>query len=153
MRTLALTAVSANNIYEQDYVVHQFIVEKLRGPVAVHDLGWASYGNENYVFDMLGLASEEARRARPAGDLTALNPLIKAHGIKLAVLYRDWWLKHTPSDWQCVGQLYLSRKRGSPARSMIEFCAVEPQYADEIRKLLREFKPSLPPGVKLDIQS
>ncbi len=91
MRTLALSAVSANNIYEQDYVVHRFIVEKLRGPVAIHDLGLASYGNDNYVFDMLGLGSEEARRARPPGDLMALNPLIKAHGIKLAVLYRDWW--------------------------------------------------------------
>ncbi len=36
---------------------------------------------------------------------------------------------------------------------MIEFCAVEPKYADEIRRLLREFKPNLPPGVRLDIQS
>jgi hypothetical protein len=151
LRTLVLSPVSANNIYEQDRVVHRFVVEKLRGPVAVHDLGWASYHNENYVFDMLGLGSEEARRARPRNDLSALNPLIKAHGIKLAVLYRDWWLKNTPPDWQCVGQLHLSRRKGSPARSMIEFCATMPEYADEIRRLLREFKADLPPGVRLDV--
>jgi hypothetical protein len=149
IRLAVLTPVSANNIYEQQYMMHRFITETARQPVAVADLGYTSYRNDNYVFDMLGLGSEEARRER--SDLRKLNRIIQARHIKFAIFYTNWWLKNMPPDWQCVGALHLSRMRGSPARSVMDFCATRPEYAEELRQLLRDFQSRLPARIRLDI--
>jgi hypothetical protein len=149
IRFAALSPFSANNIYEQQYNMRRFIVDFAKQPVAVSDLGYTSYRNDNYIFDMLGLGSEEARTA--GSDLTKLEPLIKAHGIKFAIFYQSWWLKNQPPAWRCIGALGLSRKKGAAARTTMDFCATDPQYEAELRTLLEAFKKSLPPPVKLEI--
>jgi hypothetical protein len=151
IRLTALSPVSANNIYEQQYQMHRFIVDHVKQPVAVADLGFTSYRNDNYVFDLLGLGSEEARTAKPKSDLTSIDRFIQARGIKFVIFYQNWWLVNKPADWQCVGAIHLSRHKGSPARATMDFCVTRPQYADELRRLLAEFRPDLPPRIRLDI--
>jgi len=151
IRLTALSPVSANNIYEQQYQMHRFIVDHVKQPVAVADLGFTSYRNDNYVFDLLGLGSEEARTAKPKADLTAIDKFVQARGIKFAIFYQNWWLVNKPAGWQCVGAMHLSRHKGSPARATMDFCATAPQYADELRGLLAEFRRDLPPRIGLDI--
>jgi len=39
--------VASNNIYEQQYQMHRFVVDYYKRPVAVNDLGYVSYKNHN----------------------------------------------------------------------------------------------------------
>jgi hypothetical protein len=151
LRLTALTPMAANNIYEQQYMMHSFIVDEYRAPVAVNDLGWTSYQNDNYVFDLTGLGSEEARLAEPRGSLRALDPFLQKRGIKLAMIYKSWFTLGMPENWQCVGTMYLSRKARSAAYSAVQFCATDRNHADEIRNHLLAFRRTLPARIKLDV--
>ncbi len=64
--TLA-TPLAMNNLYERQYQMGRFARDHWRAPVAVNDPGWVSYRNPNYVLDLGGLASLEARRSRAMG--------------------------------------------------------------------------------------
>ena len=49
MRSLLKTPTATNNIYEQHYQMHLFAVDFYKRNIAVNDLGYVSYRNENYV--------------------------------------------------------------------------------------------------------
>jgi hypothetical protein len=103
------TAISANNIFEQQYQMHRFVQDYYREPVAINDLGWVAYENPQYVLDLWGLASLEALQAR----MTATNPawmdeLARKHNVKLAIIYDSWFRKKPPA-WKAVAVMELSK--------------------------------------------
>ena len=51
-------------IHLQQYQMQRFAKEFLDRNVAVNDLGWVVWGNDNYVLDLYGLANHEARHLR-----------------------------------------------------------------------------------------
>lgn len=143
--------IAGNNIYEQQYQMHRFVTEFWKQPVAVNDLGWVSYANENHVLDLWGLASKEAlvaRKNRKGTDWMA--ELTREKGAGLAMIYTGWF-GGVPPAWERVGTLNLSRIAVTPALGWVDFYATEPTFASDIREKLRQFSATVPPDVVLEI--
>jgi hypothetical protein len=145
--------VAANNIYEQQYQMHRFATEWWKKPLAVNDLGWVTYGNDQYVLDLWGLGSYEALSARKSNaDPVWMKDLAAKHEVGLVMVYENWVPGRT-LGWVKVGELHLSRRRITPADSVVAFFATSEACALEIEQELVEFRKSLPPGVSLITRS
>ncbi|MGH2571021.1 MAG: hypothetical protein ACRDGR_07340, partial [bacterium] len=140
---------ASNNIHEQQHQMHRFAVAYWKAPVAVNDLGWVSYRNDEYVLDLWGLASRRAleeRRSNDPGDW--MTELCASRNVKLAMIYENW-LAGVPSAWIPLADLRLSRNRTSVARSSMTFFALDEDARDRAIPLLEAFEADLPRGVKL----
>jgi hypothetical protein len=140
--------------------MRRFVLEYYQKPVAVNDLGLVSYGNENYVLDLWGLASKEALQDRRKNipPIAWIPGLAERHHVQFAMIYDDWFFSRTPEGryaipegWRKLGELQLGRKRITPAGSRVSFYALTPEAAGEIRPLLLEFRETLPKGVVFDL--
>jgi hypothetical protein len=139
--------IASNNIYEQQYQMHRFAVDYYKKPVAVNDLGYVSYKNDNYVLDLLGLASIEALNYRKSRqDSGWMNMLANENKVGLVMAY-DHWFK-APSNWIKVGELYLGKEKITAAKNKVVFYALGNDAYGEIALKLNEFLPTLPEGVK-----
>jgi hypothetical protein len=149
---LARTPLAANNVYEMTYSVHRFLVEHFHRPVAVNDLGWASYRNDAYVLDIFGLGHDDARRQWLSGRMTTwLDEITEAKAIDLAVVYEGWYGETVPADWTKVAVLRLSRRLVSPAEESVHFYVTRPAAVAEIAAALCRFAPTLPPEPLLTV--
>jgi hypothetical protein len=143
--------VAGNNIHEQQYQMHRFATEFWKRPVAVNDLGWVSYRNDNYVLDLWGLASKEALVARKTRDNSQwMADLATGKGVGLAMIYPAWF-GGIPPSWENVATMKLSRVPVTTALGSVSFYATGPGFAPELRDLLRQFRTTLPPDVILEI--
>lgn len=135
-----VTPVAARGIYEQQYQMHRFAVDYYRQPVAVNDLGWVSYGNPNYVLDLLGLGSEAARqaRARRPVDPDWVSRLVTAHRIGLVMVYADKFAGLIPPTWQPVAELCAPHYI-APELDTVTFYATSPDAATRALDALRAF--------------
>jgi hypothetical protein len=141
------TPLAANNIYQQQYQMHRFVTGWYRAPVAVNDLGWVSFRNDQYVLDLFGLASQEAFHLR----LTQTNSdwmtkMAQQHNVKLAMLYPIWF-GNLPAGWIPLGELHLGRKNITAAQSSVTFYALDQGTATQVQPLLRDFQQTLPSDV------
>lgn len=151
--TLAKTPLAANNVYEMAYTTHRFLVEEHRAPVAVNDLGLASYRNDAYVLDVYGLGNNEARQEWLSGRMHAwLAEATARHGIDLAVLYQGWYGSLLPDNWREVAVLSLSRQRVSPAESAYHFYATSATAVPALAAELCRFAGTLPDGPRLTLR-
>jgi hypothetical protein len=144
----ALVPKASNNIYEQQYQMHRFLTEYFRQDVAVNDIGWTSYRNDNYVLDLWGLGSEQARLAVPKGDLRVLDHLVQQRQIKLAIIYKTAFTNFPPT-WVHLAEMDLSRSRITVGDSEVDFYATKPEYAEQIKELLKSFAHDVPARVRL----
>jgi len=142
---------AANNIYQQQYQMHRFITDYYHRPVGVNDLGWTSYRNPNYVLDLFGLASEEAREARASGEKDWMDHMTKEHHVGLAMIYTNWFRDEIPADWTRIAALHLGGAQFTVADTVVDFYVTNPKDRPAILKALDAFKPTLPPRVTLDI--
>lgn len=141
---------AANNIYEQHYQMHRFATEFYPKPVAINDLGYVAYQNDNYVLDLRGLASQEALNARAvAVDAEWIVDLSERHDVALAMIY-DYWFPQRPENWELVGELHLGRKRITPAGDIVAFYATA-ESREEVLQAARLFRESLPAGVVFEL--
>jgi hypothetical protein len=149
---LFLTPLASNNIFEQQYQMHRFVTEIYQKPVAVNDIGYVSWRNDQAVLDLWGLASQEALELRRAHDfLEGMDELVSEKGVRLAMIYEDWF-PVVPRSWVLLGTLELSGPAVSSARSRVQFFVTEPEAGAEIRDQLREFRQILPPGPRFLLQ-
>ena len=146
-----LTHLGANNIYEQQYQMHRFATEYYDGPVAVTDLGWVSFRNDNYVLDLWGLANRGAAEARLSGDDSFVERLTRAYEVDLAMLYGSWYPDPPVPGWTAVAEMRLGRMRITPAEAAVTFFVVEPDSVARVVALLREFETTLPAGMEMTI--
>ena len=145
--------LAANNIYEQQLQMHYFVDDFYRGPVAVNDLGLASYHNPYPVLDLGGLGSEPARKMLAAHATAAdYEAFVAAHGVHLIMVYQEWFVGSIPDTWQKVGTLYLSHGAVSAAQSEVQFYVTDDATADKVRKELAAFHSTLPPHVDINIE-
>jgi hypothetical protein len=141
--------VASNNIYEQQYQMHRFATEYVRGPVAVNDVGWVSYKNPAYVLDLWGIASRRALRARQAAKSGEwMEQQTRETGAQVAMIYDSWFPRRPPS-WTVLAHLNLSRKVVSAGKRTVTFYATDPSAQSRMLSLLHEFSRTLPAGVKL----
>lgn len=140
--------IAANNIYEQHYQMHRFAVHYHKKPVAVNDLGYVSYKNDNYVLDLWGLASREALvHRRSSRGLEWLNALAKSRDVELAMIYESWF-DGLPEEWIKIGELHLGKRTITPASGTVSFFAMNQNAYIEIVAKLRSFIKTLPPRVE-----
>jgi len=144
--------LASNNIYEQQYQMHRFVTEFYHGPVAVNDIGLVTYKNPNYVLDLVGLSSDEARRLNLNNPTAAdYQALLARHNIHLAMVYDEWFAGKIPANWVKVATLKLSRKVVSVGGSEVQFYATDAATEEKILPELDKFKVELPLGVMLSI--
>lgn len=143
--------IASNNIFEQHYQMHRYVVDYWRKPVAVNDLGYVSYHNDQHVLDLWGLASARALKARMGNEPASwmAGEAVK-HDVKLAMIYPSMFAG-IPDQWEKVAVLRLSHTCVTPAGPEVSFYATVPESATEIRRTLTDFRKSLPVGVALDI--
>jgi hypothetical protein len=154
IRSTWLVPYYSNNIYEQQFQMHRFVNDFYRAPVAVNDLGLVSYHNPNFVLDLGGLASEEARLLRSGGaDADDYQAFVARSGVHLVIVYDEWFEDQIPASWVKVASMDLSRERVSSAESEVQFYATDAPTVSKVRPELQSFSKSLPPGVRLTIYS
>jgi len=146
------TPMASANIYEQQYQMHRFTVDYLKAPVAVNDLGWVAFHNPHYVLDLWGLASLEALRLHNSsgGDPAWMDTLARQHDIRVAMVY-DTWFGEVPRSWVRVARLRLGKPQASAGGDTVTFYVLDPGQVSAVKRLLVQFRPTLPPGVPLEI--
>jgi hypothetical protein len=141
--------LASNNIYEQQYQMHRFAVDYYRKPVAVNDLGYVAYKNDNYVLDLVGLASLEVQKLKRRSKTPEwMNTLTSTHNVKLAMIY-DTWFPIVPDNWDKIAELYLGKEKFSPAENVVSFYLLDREISNEVNVILNKFRKTLPEGVKL----
>jgi len=151
IKRLVKIRVGANEIYEQQYQMHRFATEYYKKPIAVNDLGYVSYQNENYVLDLNGLASLEALRFRSSGaSCKWMNELASRKDVHFAMIY-DSWFKKKPKEWIKVAELDLGRRTIAASGAKVAFYALDKKTADDVSTYILDYKKSLPTGVSLNI--
>jgi len=142
--TLRTTPLASRNIYAQHYQMHRYITEYWHAPVAVNDLGWTSFRNDDYVLDLGGLSSLEALKAsRTANSNDWMDALARKHGVRLAMIYLDWFGR-PPANWVPFGELRLRGPVITPAGSTVTFCALDTEALVRARSLALEYQKTLP---------
>ena len=119
--------------------------------MAANDLGWLTYENPYYVLDLWGLGSEAARRMARRGGLNAqgIGEFVRERGIDLAIVYHRSLLREVPAGWVRVAVMKSRVVTG--ADTDVGFFATSEAPVDELRGLLREFAPTLPYRVELEL--
>jgi hypothetical protein len=146
------TPVASLGIYEQHYQMHRFAADFYKQPVGVNDLGWVSYRNPNYVLDLWGLGSEEARtmRTAAASDPAWLGRLVAAHKVAVAMIYDEWFPGQIPASWRKIAVLKAAR-RITAAFDTVSFYATSADAAPAALAALRDFGRTLPAGTSLTL--
>ena len=144
------TPIAASNIYHQQAQMQRFIHDYYQKPVAVNDLGLATYENDLFVLDLWGLGSSEARILRKNSTSAQwMQQLVEEKEIGLVMIYHDEiWFPDVPESWIKMAELSITGI-ALTARFPVSFFAPNAEQAKLIRPLLREFKDSLPSGSQL----
>ena len=88
--------------------MHRFLTEIYKENIAANDIGLVSYGNENYVLDLWGLASNKAFQLRSLNDDGLwMQDLANEYNVKLVMIY-SFWFKKIPEKWILLGVLQLN---------------------------------------------
>jgi len=149
--TVFTVPLASNNIYCQHYQMRRFITEYYHGSVAANDIGLITYRNDDYVLDLWGLASRKALFHRKNRDNPLwMDMLAKEHNVKFAMIY-DQWFPVIPKGWKPVAELVITRRRISPAFSEVTFYAIGNESSYQVKSLLRQFKKTLPSGIRFTI--
>ena len=148
-RYLHQSAVSSENIYQQQYQMGRFEREYYKKNVAVNDIGLVSYRlpQNIYVLDTAGLASRQSMLQQNK-DVQWTDRFVRDHNAGLAMIYTDW-VQGIPPTWTLMGRFVLGSELISPAEDHVEVYATSVGNPAEIDAELREFQKTLPPGVIL----
>jgi hypothetical protein len=148
VRCTLMTPLAGRGIYEQQYQMHRFAVDFYRQPVAVNDLGWASYRNPNYVLDLWGLGSEAARKARLLDHKPGwLDNLARSRGVGLAMIYSSWFMDDIPVTWRPLAVLRGAHRHVTAANDEVMFYATSISAEGAALAALHEFAFETPPTV------
>jgi len=143
----ALTPKAAHNIYEQQFQMHRFATEYFPERVAVNDLGWVTYDNDQYVLDLWGLGNETARTTFIAeGHKPApIRRITTNADVAYAMLYEEWFEGGIPEEWCLIGQLETMDL--TAAHATVEFYLIEPSLETDMRDAMDSFTQTLPEQV------
>lgn len=147
---VVMTPSASAVIYEQQYRMHRFVRDFEPGRVAVNDLGLAAFRNEEFVLDLPGLASEEARSARARNEAGWVDRLSKKHGIALAMVYDQYLSGQIPDTWTLAARLHLGRPRVVVAGDVVSIYAVDASTLPAVLADLHGFADGLPDEARLE---
>jgi hypothetical protein len=154
VRGLRTLPWASNNIYQQQFQMHRFAADFYRQPVAVNDLGYVSYRNENYVLDLWGLASLDALAHRQhSRNAEWMNQLARSKGVGVAMIYDDWFGGVIPAQWIRLGRLHLGGTRVTAAEDVVTFYATGRESYGEAVEAVRRFAAALPREIQFTLDS
>ena len=137
---------SPRAIHIQQQQMAQFAKEFMDTPVAVNDLGWVSWNNDNYVLDLWGLASAQAREIRLNGAEPGwAGQLTRQQDVPFAMVYDRWLKDGIGADWTKIGDLELREYRGFLGDGRVAFYATAPEYVEQVQSALAAWVPDLHP--------
>jgi len=142
-------------IHLQQVQLARFAQDYAAVPVAVNDLGRVAFQNPDYVLDLWGLASAEARDIRldPARAQGWAAPLARAQGVELTMVY-DTYLPKAPGEgWVRLGTLDLLANRGMVADRHVAFYATDKAHVAGLRAALEDFVHTLPEGAAFTFEA
>lgn len=140
-------------IHLQQAQMARFAKDWVKAPVAVNDIGWVAWQNPNYVLDLWGLGSFEALNARLGATRPGwADPLVRAHGVDLAMIYERWLRAAIGPDWVRIGRLGMDNPHGALGDLTVSFYATRPEAAPALQAKLADFAKTLPDGalIRLD---
>lgn len=152
--SLVWTAISpwaAQDIWRQQWQMRRFVLEHVKAPVAVNDVGLVAYRNPHMVLDLIGLGSEEVRLQRLAGrdDRDATAALLAKHKVEAIIVYDSWMQDRLPANVERVAEFQLGRFAVAAGGPAVAVYATSPENAAKLRRLAAEFAPSMPSGSHL----
>lgn len=156
VRNLMWVPLASNNIYEQQFQMHRFVTDYLKSPVAVNDIGWVAYHNDEYVLDLMGLGSITALQFRNANVGPAwMDELARQHKVKAVLIYVGWFKRNgfieIPATWKPVGYFSRERKNISSAGNKVTVFVIDPKDMPEVKTSLVSFQKTLPKGVTVEV--
>lgn len=143
--------IGSNNVYEQQFQMARFVSNYYRAPVAVNDIGLVSWGGEQPVLDLWGLASYQALQLRlgDTPDTIWMGQIAQQHDVHLAMIY-SYWFKGVPPNWVPLGTLRMSRFEAT-VTDKVTFYATDEATASRVRGMLPQFVATLPPNVRFEL--
>lgn len=141
---------ASNNIYSQQFQMHRFVTEYYKNPVAVNDLGWVAYENDNYVLDLWGLASFEALKSRLNEEHDWIERITQEKDVRLVMVYKPWFPK-LPKSWVKIGDLETSGKLVTPAYYKVSFYSTNPDEVPYLKELILRYSKTLPKNSKFNM--
>jgi hypothetical protein len=145
---LLTTPLAARNIDRQQHQMHRLLTECWKKPAAVNDLGWASFRNDAHVLDLIGLGSEDARRARTAGEPGWMAKLVAQSRVGAAMIYPEWFQEISPA-WRHVADFKLDGPRITPFSDTVAVYATTESAITELTRCLQQLAPGLPLGARI----
>jgi hypothetical protein len=142
---------AAQDIWRQHWQMHRFLIEQVKAPAAVNDVGLTAYRNPYPVLDLVGLGSEEIRRARSEGraDRAFYAEVLEKHGIEAVLIYNAWFADLLPATFERVAEFHLGRAPAIAGSPVVTVYAATPQAAARLREAAGAFAPSMPPRTVL----
>lgn len=146
MQTSRVTYFS-HRIYVQQDQMARFVRDYWQKPVAVNDLGLVGWNGGQYVLDLWGLASQNARLARSRKEQGWMGRIVDAHDVRLVMIY-DHWLPDRPASWIKVASLTRDESVQNLDNS-VSIYATDTESAREASTKLKRFAPTLPADAHL----
>jgi hypothetical protein len=142
---------ATTNIYEQQYQMGLFLKRFYGGtPVALNDIGAASYLGDIECVDLAGLANMDVARRILNGvyENEDIKEITEASGASIGVVYDSWFRGRIPGNWRRAGT-WTIRNNVVVGSDTVSFYAVRPDAFAELRLHLRDFARDLPATVIL----
>jgi hypothetical protein len=147
-------AYAANDIYLQQGQMAAFTKNFYKKPVAANDIGFVNYKNPSYVLDVVGISSAASRAAvenvAHSGKPAAIQDLIQKQNIALMMVYAPWFKDYVPEGWKVVANLSLARQPVAAQSGTVTIYAA-PKEIKAVRSALKQYTPTVPAGVYLDM--
>ncbi len=148
-KRIQLIYTASRDIYRQQYQMGRFLAEFYHGqPVALNDIGAATFMSDIELLDLAGLANVEVVRAKlnKSYDIDMIEKLSETRNLRIAIIYDSWFPKGMPPKWIRVGQWKIPDNTicGSDT---VSFYAVNIQESIYLEKNLKTFSPKLPEAV------
>jgi len=142
------------NIYQQQYQMAQFLKKYYdHDVVAANDIGAISYYSDIHMVDLWGLGDIDVARSRKKGYWTAafLDSLARKRGVKLAIVYDDWFDPALTSGWKKVATWKVDNNV-ILGGDTVSFYAVGENSSEPLSENLHAFQHLLPVGVTVNYQ-
>lgn len=151
IRSIVLTPIASQNIYEQQYQMGQFLRDFYAGEtVLVNDIGAVGYLADVRIVDIWGLGSIETARLLLADALSsaAIDALARERGGLVAISYRGLldYYGGVPARWTSLG-VWQIEQNIICASARVSLYALSAEAQGDLLRSLRQFAPRLPPGV------
>lgn len=136
------TPEAARNIRFQQHQLGVIASQFLKEPIAVNDLGWVAYTSQDYVLDLVGLASREALLAQQSDKSGAwVEEIMERKHVEFAFVYPGWF-PNRPHNWIRVGDLVYRGPRVTISEDRVGLFATSPAAAQRLKVALDAFQKS-----------